>query len=288
MPAITPAQLNWDINVEGGNPYLGSSKLDGNGIPPTFFDDVHVRRAFNYCFDFDTMVKDALAGEGVQAQGPIPLGMMGYFKDQKPYFSYDPAKCEEEFKLADVNKNGIASGDDPDDVWSKGFYLQIAYNTGNDTRRLASEILKAGLEAVNPKFNVTLVGMPWAVMLESRRQGKLPVYVGGWVEDYHDAHNWVNPFLYSQGNYGRVIRMPKEVTDVFDELILKGAATTDIAERTKIYEEIQRDATEKYAVNIWMYQVLEGFHFQPWIKGFYFNPAYGNPEWGWIYALSKE
>jgi hypothetical protein len=42
------------------------------------------------------------------------------------------------------------------------------------------------------------------------------------------------------------------------------------------------------AVNIWMYQVLEGFHYQMWINGFYLNPAYGNPEYGWIYSMSKK
>ncbi len=282
QPAITPAQMNWQINVEGGNPYIGSGELDGNGIPADFFSDVHIRKAFNYCFDFSAMVKDALAGEGVQAQGPIPLGMMGYIEGQEPFFSYDPAKCEEEFKLADLN--GTVQ---PGEVWDKGFYFQIAYNSGNDTRRLASEIMKAGVEAVNPKFNVSIVAMPWPVMLESRRQGKLPIYVGGWQEDYHDPHNWANPFLYSQGAYGRIINMPKEMQEKYDAWILEGAATTDVAERTKIYENIQKTAASVDVVNIWMYQVLEGLHYQTWINGFYYNPALGNPEYGMIYSLSK-
>jgi peptide/nickel transport system substrate-binding protein len=282
QPAITPAQMNWQINVEGGNPYIGSGKLDGNGIPADFFSDVHIRKAFNYCFDFSAMVKDALAGEGVQAQGPIPLGMMGYIEGQEPFFTYDPAKCEEEFKLADLN--GAVQ---PGEVWEKGFYFQVAYNSGNDTRRLASEIMKAGIEAVNPKFNVSIVAMPWPVMLESRRQGKLPIYVGGWQEDYHDPHNWANPFLYSQGAYGRIINMPKDMQAKYDAWILEGAATTDVAKRTKLYENIQRVAASEDVVNIWMYQVLEGLHYQTWINGFYYNPALGNPEYGMIYSMSK-
>ena len=32
------------------NPYLGSNKLDGDGIPADFFQDVHIRKAFAYCF----------------------------------------------------------------------------------------------------------------------------------------------------------------------------------------------------------------------------------------------
>jgi peptide/nickel transport system substrate-binding protein len=287
MPAITPAQFNWKISVEGGNPYIGSGKIDGNGIPPNFFSDIHIRKAFNYCFNYEAMVKDALAGEGVQAQGPLPMGMMGYLEGQKPLYQYNPEKCVEEFKLADLNGNGKSGDDDPDDIWKKGFYFQVAYNTGNDTRRLASEILKAGLEEVNPKFNLAVVGMPWPVLLESRRQGKLPIYVGGWVEDYHDPHNWANPFLYSQGAYGRIVNMPAEKQKEYDDLILKGASETDQVKRRAIYETIQKKAQDE-AVNIWMYQALEGIHYQTWVNGFYFNPAYGNPEYGWVYAMSKQ
>jgi peptide/nickel transport system substrate-binding protein len=286
-PAITPAQFNWQINVEGGNPYVGSGELDGNGIPPDFFNDIHVRKAFNYCFDFEAMIDDALSGDGIQAQGPIPAGMMGYREGEKPLYSYDLAKCEEEFKLADVDGDGIPAGEDDDDVWNLGFYMQMAYNTGNDTRRLTSEILKAGIEAVNPNFNVTVVGMPWPVLLNSRRARRLPIYVGGWLEDYHDPHNWVHPFLHSQGAYGRVVNMPEEMAAEFDALIVKGATLTTIEERRPVYEELQLKAQEE-GVNIWEYQQLDRYHFQPWIKGFYYNAAYGQPPYSWIYALSKE
>jgi peptide/nickel transport system substrate-binding protein len=282
MPAITPAQMNWQINVEGGNPYVGSGELDGNGIPADFFSNEHVRKAFNYCFDFEAMVNDALAGDGAQAQGPIPQGMMGYLEGQDPLYSYDPAKCEEEFKAAMFKD---AEGTEVS-VFDKGFYMQIAYNSGNDTRRLAAEILKAGVEGVNPKFTIAVLAMPWPVMLESRRAGKLPIYVGGWVEDFHDPHNWVNPFLYSQGAYGRIVNMTDDKKAEYDAMILAGAAETDPAARTKIYEEIQTKA-QADAVNIWLYQIIEGYPFQTWIKGFYFNPAYGNPEYGWIYSLEK-
>ena len=286
-PAITPAQFNWNINVEGGNPYIGSGELDGNGIPPDLFTDIHIRKAFSYCFDYQAMIQDALSGDGVQAQGPIPAGMMGYREGEAPLYTYDLAKCEEEFKLADVDKDGIPAGEDDDDIWSRGFYFQMAYNTGNETRRLTSEILKAGIEAVNPSFSIGVVGMPWPVLLNSRRSRVLPIYVGGWLEDYHDPHNWVHPFLHSQGAYGRVINMPEEQAAEYDALIFEGATLTTVEERRPVYEEIQLKAQEE-AVNIWEYQPLARYHFQNWIKGFYYNAAYGQPPYSWIYALSKE
>jgi peptide/nickel transport system substrate-binding protein len=288
QPAMTPAQFNWQINVEGGNPYVGTGALDGGGIPPNFFEDIHIRKAFNYCFDFGALVKDALVGEGVQAQGPIIQGMMGYREGEAPLYSYDPAKCEEEFKLADVDKDGIAAGEDPEgDVWNSGFYMQIGYNQGNETRRIAAEILKAGIEGVNPAFSVQTLALPWPVLLGSRRAGKLPIYIGGWLEDFHDPHNWVQPFLYSQGAYGRVINMTDDYKKKYDELIIKGATLTDQEERRKIYEQIQLDAQED-AVVIWMYQNLNMVPLQSWIKGFYSNPAYFQDAWTWVYALSKE
>lgn len=286
LPFITMAAMNWAINTEGGNPYIGSGQLDGNGIPPDLFADIHIRRALNYCFDFEAMINESLSGEGIQAQGPILKDMMGYLKDAPAPFSYDLAKCEEEFKLADADKDGIPAGEDDDDIWNMGMYFQIAYNTGNDTRMLGSEILKAGLEAVNPKFNVSVVGMPWPVMLESRRQGKLPVTVAGWVEDFHDPHNWVQPFLYSQGNMGRVINLDPELAARIDGLILDGAKETDVAKRTAIYEEIQKAATEN-AISIYMYQALDGVHYQKWISGYIFNPAFGNSEIAFLYGLTK-
>ena len=81
----TDAMFVFDINVEGGNPYVGSGELDGNGIPADFFTDVHVRKAFNYCFDCDAYIADALAGEAVQNFGFLNPGMLGYEHDGPMY-----------------------------------------------------------------------------------------------------------------------------------------------------------------------------------------------------------
>ncbi|MEJ2733755.1 MAG: ABC transporter substrate-binding protein, partial [Anaerolineae bacterium] len=69
LPSVsrTNVFMNFDLSQEEGvNPYIGSGQLDGNGIPPDFFQDIHVRRAFNYCFDYETFISDAQNGEGVR------------------------------------------------------------------------------------------------------------------------------------------------------------------------------------------------------------------------------
>ncbi len=87
-------------------------------------------------------------------------GMPGYSADS-PHYYLDLDKCAEEFKLADVDKDGVAAGEDPDDVWEMGFRVQMLYNTGNTTRQIMAEIMQANLAAVNEKFVVEILGLPW-------------------------------------------------------------------------------------------------------------------------------
>jgi ABC-type transport system substrate-binding protein len=71
-----------------------------------------------------------------------------------------------------------------------------------------------------------------------------------------------------------------------DAMIFEGAALTDPVARRQKYEDIQLYAQEE-AINIWMYQRLNGVHLQNWITGFYYNPAYQQSAYSWIYAYEK-
>ena len=119
-----------------------------------------------------------------------------------PKYTYDPDKCEEEFKLADLDKDGIAAGEDPEgDVWTTGFRMQVAYNTGNTVRQTVAEILAGNLAEVNELFPIEIIGLPWPTFLRNQRAAALPMFFSGWVEDIHDPHNWYQPYII--GTYGR-------------------------------------------------------------------------------------
>ena len=93
------------------NPYLGSNKLDGNGIPADFFQDIHIRKAFAYCFDWETVINDVYKGEAVQSITLSLPGMPGYDLES-PAYSMDLDQCAAEFKLADVDKDGVPAETD--------------------------------------------------------------------------------------------------------------------------------------------------------------------------------
>ena len=92
-----------------------------------------------------------LAKRSSQSAIPLP-GMPGYDLNG-PKYTYRPDKCAEEFQLADLDKDGIAAGEDPEgDVWTTGFRMQVAYNIGNTVRQTVAEILAGNLATVNELF----------------------------------------------------------------------------------------------------------------------------------------
>jgi ABC-type transport system substrate-binding protein len=254
------------------NQYLGSNMLDGNGTPPTFFDDVHIRKAFAYCFDWDTLINDVYRGEAIQSKVLSLPGMPGY-DPNAPFYSFDLDKCAEEFKLADVDKDGVAAGEDPDDVWEMGFRLQMLYNTGNTVRQIIAEILQANLAEVNEKFLVEVLGLPWPSYLQSQRAHKIPIMTGGWLEDIHDAHNWYQP--YTTGTYGARQNMPDDLKAQFKDLLDQGVSLVDPAERDVVYKQFNQlyyDSIPGYPLVLATSHAYE----QKWVEGRVMNPLYCN------------
>jgi len=267
--------LTWNIvSPEGGNPYIGSGKLDGNGIPPDFFSDVHIRKAFNYCFDWDTYIQDALVGEAIQSVGLELPGMPGYDVNG-PKYSYDLDKCAEEFQAAEL------TGENGETVWDVGFRFQAAFNTGNVSRQTVAEILQANLSEVNDKFVVEILGLPWPTFLQAQRASTLPLFVSGWLEDIHDPHNWFQPYLV--GTYGRRQQLPEDVTAQFQDLLNQGVSESDPAKRAEIYTQVNQLVYD-LAPDI-ILAIPTGRHYQQrWVNGWYYNPIYpGN----YFYPLSK-
>jgi peptide/nickel transport system substrate-binding protein len=258
----TDAFLNFAINTDGGNNFIGSGKLDGDGISPDFFSDLNIRQAFAYCFDWDTYIKDALNGLGVQSNDVMLPGMIGY-EDNGAHYSFSPDKCTAAFKASTLKTTTGKS------LWDTGFRMTIAYNTGNTGRQTVAQIFGADLQAVNPKFVVEVTGIPWPTFLANQRAKKLPIFISGWLEDIHDPHNWVVP--YTTGTYGGRQSMPKDLKAQFQDIIARGVAEADPAKRATIYAEFNKLYYDQ--VPTILLAVPTSNHYeQRWVQGYYYNP----------------
>ena len=265
---VTGLYMNLKIDTTGGNPDVGSGRLDGNGVPADFFADVNVRRGVAYAFDYATAIRDCNRGKATVNKGPIPNGMFGYNPNQ-PWFTTDRARAEAAFREARGGQ-----------IWNNGFKFTVAFNSGNTTRQCMAQVLKANVEALNPKFKVDVRGVTWAQYLSLYRQSKLPMWIIGWAADYPDPDNFVTPFMHSKGTYGSAQGYNNPQVD---KLIVDARNETDAAKRRAIYFQLDKIAFED---PITLYLQPSGLIvMRSWVRGWYNNPAFFGP---YIYPMSKQ
>lgn len=281
-PSLSSQDMFMTFNISEKSNYIGSGKLDGNGIPVDFFSDLHVRKGFAYSFDWDTYISDVFDGEAVQQPVLARQGMAGYQGDA-PVYTLDLEKAAAEFKLADVDKDGIPAGEDPEgDVWTTGFRMQALYNQGNTSRQIISEILSSSLAEVNELFVVETVGLPWPTFLRTIRASEAPYFASGWAEDIHDPHNWYQPYMI--GTYAYRQKMPDDLRAAFSEILDRGVGETDFAKRQAIYEEANKLYYEQVPTLLLATATSHGFE-QRWVHGAIANPIFSG---NYYYTIYKD
>jgi len=254
-----------DLAMEG-NDLVGSGKWAEDGIPSEFFNDAHARKAFAYAFEYQTYIDEVLrVAGGYRIHGPIPKAFAwAYDDDPAIYYNYDMEKAEAEMKLAHDGR-----------VWQTGFTFTLLYNEGNQTRRFIAETLKANIESISPKFHIEVRGVPWSTYLDCMMGSKLPLFVFGWLADFPDPHNFVVPFVLSDGFFpgmqGTTLR--QMFAERYDPLIYEAVRSSDRERRAALYRELQWMSFEDcYA--LWVPQANGYRVMRDWVQGWAFNPVF--------------
>ncbi len=267
----TDVQYNWQ--VAEGSPYIGSGKLDGNGVPPDFFKDVNVRKAFNYCFDYQTYIKDVQQNAGVPSLALTLPGQPGY--DGSPNYTFDLQKC------ADSLKASTWKSADGKSLWDTGFYMQLGYNAGNTARQSIAEIMASDLQQVNSNFFISALALPWPTFLRARQAKQFAITSVGWQQDINDPHNWYVPYLI--GTYAAQMNIPADVKATYQDLITQGVAETDPAKRAAIYSQLNQKVYDLALYAILPVQTThryEPLYLHGWFEGYGRNPmVYGQGTW---------
>jgi peptide/nickel transport system substrate-binding protein len=262
--SVTTACMNFEISEL--SPYIGSGLLDGYGIPPNFFSDIDIRKAFAYAFDYDTFINEMYLGEALQPATCVIEGLPFHNPDQSKY-SLDLIQAEEHFRQAWGGQ-----------VWDTGFKLTLAYPASNMFYKALAEILKANIEGINQQFHIELQGISWYEYLIGMQTGQLPIDFVGWGADYPDPHDFVYPFMHSSVSFSRGYNNP-----LVDNLIEDGVMTLDPAERRVIYYELQSIYHEEVP-GIPIAQPLTRHYERDWVQGWYYNPFWAIPD---FYSIWK-
>jgi peptide/nickel transport system substrate-binding protein len=276
LPTLGVQAIYFTLKIDTtANPDVGSGKLDGDGIPPDFFTDIHVRRAFAYAFDYQAYIRDGYRGKAIPATGPIIQGLLGY-DPAAPRYTHDRDKATAEFKEAWGGR-----------VWDAGFKFTTTYNTGNVARQIGAEIIKDQVESLNPKFKIDTRAVPWSSILQLTVAHKITIFQIGWFADYPDPDDFVQPFLSSNGDYPKRSGYSNPEAD---RLIQKAAATADPGKRTAIYRQLTKIAYDDVP-GIYPAQPTAFMVMRSWVHGWYFNPilpAPGQNAGENFYTLYKE
>ena len=273
LPALTIFMVGFVWNVKSSS-YIGSGKLDGNGIPPDFFSHLNVRKAFEYLFPYKAYIHNVLDGYAITPNGAIPKGLLGYNPKVPPTYHQDLAKAAEYFKKA---YNG--------ELWKKGFEFTLVYNKENFDGRTAAEMIKAFAKKINPKFRINVSSESWSSFLDDYYAGKLPMFYLGWSADYPDPYDFAQPYYSSKGSYGSTLgeAYVKWAKSNMDPLLNEVFKTTDRTKLSEIYQKMNELAYEN-ALYIWIDQPLIVHVQRSDIKGWYYNPARSGVD---FYSLSK-
>jgi peptide/nickel transport system substrate-binding protein len=258
LPVCDTISFNLHVNPDD-NPSLGSGRLDGQGIPPDFFNDLHVRRGFQYAFDWDRLISEVYLGKAVQARGPIPQEVFGHNPDQ-PVYRLDPQRAAAELRQAWDGR-----------LWDVGFRLTLVFNTGNFLRRMWATFLADQLREINPKFVLETKGADLPEWRGLLAEGKLAIFTAGWLVDYLDPHNFVQPLMFSGGLWAR---WQSYANPEADQLIAAGARELDPGRRRAIYHRIQQIAYED-AKEIYTVEPLGLVAMRSWVTGWKYDMING-------------
>ncbi len=276
LPTLGVYGIAFQQNIAAnGNSYIGSGKLDGNGIPPDFFSNLDVRKAFEYLFPYNQFIKEALNGMALQPNSAIINGLLGYDANL-PTYKQDLAKAQEYFKKA---YNG--------ELWNVGFKFTAVYDVGDTTHQLALETLSQYARKINPKFQINVVGELWSNYLSDEISEKLPMFIVIWFADYPDPYDFVDAFYASTGAYSG--SLGQNFVDFaqknIDPLVSQLITTLVPSQRAQIAQKIAQIDHDN-ALYIWTDQP-EGYWVErTWVKGWYYNAEIA--EMGpYFYVLSK-
>ena len=204
-------------------PGLNIGYLSFNTQKPPF-DKKEVRQAFNMAIDKAAIIKDVYQGAGQGAINPIPPTIWSYNKDVKDY-PYDPEKAKK--MLADA---GVTTPLDIDLWWMP---VQRPYNP--NAKRIA-EIMQADLAKIG--VNAKLVSYEWGEYRKRLQQGEHMTGQLGWTGDNGDPDNFFFLLGCAAARPGGQ-NLSKWCNKEFDDLINKAKTISDVAERTKLYEQAQ-------------------------------------------------
>lgn len=202
----------------------GPARIGGRANP---FFDARVRRAVARAVDRPRLALEATGTADTAAPQLVPPTVVGHFPslDAPPS---DPAAARAQLAGAGYRLPVAVS---------------LAHRSDNDTDGNA-RLLAGMLEAAG--FRVTLRPMPWEELLVEFREGRVGLFLGGWVFDAPDAGGFLRDCVRSRGEGGSTgVFNPGYVSPRVDRLVDASHDSRAGRDRLSLLEETLRIVTDE-------------------------------------------
>ena len=234
-------------------------------------EKIALRRAMAMAYPVDEEIRVVRNGQAVEAQFPIPPGVVGHDPNYKSSVKYDPAGAN-----ALLDKFAYKKGADSWRTLPDGKPLLIRYASRPDSAgRQMDEMWKKSFDAIGIRMEVQKD--KFAELLKLEKQCKLMMRTAAWIADYPDADNFM------QLLYGRNIYQSNNACAAipeYDKLYEQSLRLPDSPERNKLYREMAKviEAYAPWRLDISRYRNML---VQPRVLGFKKHPIL-HSEWQYI------
>jgi peptide/nickel transport system substrate-binding protein len=227
--------------------------------------DGRVRQAIAHAINKKAIVDALYGGTGMVATQFQPPPLWGYNKELKDY-EYNPERAKQLLRDA-----GFAQGL-KDITWEDGkkeplqfWYMPVSRpyypNPKEIAEAIAADLAKVGI-------TVQLQTTDWAVYLDKRKNGQLPLYMLGWTGDNGDPDNFVCYFFCSPGASREGFYSNPQLTEV----LLDAQKLTDQSKRAALYRKAEQMIHDDVA-RVFIANNQPPLPFSKKVKGYVANPT---------------
>ena len=234
-------------------------------------EKIALRRAMAMAYDVEAEIRIVRNGQAIEAQYPIPPGVVGNDPAYRSSVKYDPAAAN-----ALLDRFGYTKGEDGWRTLPDGKPLVIRYSSRPDSLgRQQDEMWKKAFDSISIRMQVQKDKFTEQLKLE--KQCKLQMRSASWIADYPDGDNFMQ-LLYSKNVHQS--NNACAVIPEYDRFYEQSIRIPPGPERDKLYHEMTR-IIENYAP--WRLDIsrYRNMLVQPRVLGYKKHPIL-HAEWQYI------
>jgi ABC-type transport system substrate-binding protein/flagellar basal body-associated protein FliL len=186
----------WNFNLEIYQSAVGSTTNPyGNQVPPDFFVDLNMRKAFAYAYNYRQYLDQIVGNKkfnatfGTPFNGIIPQGMVGY-EDLSAMNIFDMVQARSFYNsTAWVRSHGGPA--------TAGFTIAINVESADTVNRAAAAAWAQNIQQLGPGINVLIKPISFEEMITDSvpHANPMGIYFLGWLADYPFPTDYTFPML---------------------------------------------------------------------------------------------